>query len=89
MKPLLQHLLVFLSTLVINNNEAQESCCKTKTVSGGPLNGVYTLKKQLDIKPDPVCKDGCLYTKQDQPEKLFCFKQENYMHSVSCSDTTG
>ena len=88
-KMFLQHLLVILSTLVLPKNEAQDSCCQTKTVTGGPMDGLYTLMEKLHFKPDPLCTDGCYYTKQDQPEKLFCFKQENYMHSVSCSDTTG
>ena len=87
-KMFLQHLLVILSTLVLPKNEAQQSCCQTKRVSGlGSLDGVYTLMKQLHFKLEPICEDGCLYTRQDQPDDWFCFKPKYSMHSVSCSDT--
>merc|ERR1712212_116262 len=58
------------------------SCCQFVVVedaAGGyiSLNGDYTLKTDnLDL-PDPICLDGCIYTKQGgPPEDEYCFREE-------------
>ena len=53
-------------------------CCQTKTVRDAPkpdsrVNGVYTLKTELDSKPDPICIDACVYVKDNQE---YCFREE-------------
>ena len=85
MARLLLHLVVFL--LLLNNQAKQlskESCCETKTVTGaGLLDGEYMLNDNLDTKPDPVCLNGCIYTKNGEPENEYCFKSSQYV-KTSC-----
>ena len=52
-----------------------DDCCPMKTVrdaSGedSKLNGVYILKSKEDSKPEPICKDGCVYTRNNEE---YCF----------------
>ena len=54
---------------------APDDCCRIKTVrdalgEDSKLNGVYTLKTKEDSKPDPICLDGCVYTRDNQE---YCF----------------
>ena len=54
---------------------AANDCCPMKTVrdalgEDSKLNGVYTLKTKEDLKPDPICMDGCVYTKDNEE---YCF----------------
>ena len=60
-------------------------CCLTKTVRDAPeedLNGVFTLKTKEDLKPDPICVDGCVYAKDN---KEYCFKEQaGAAPTISC-----
>ena len=54
---------------------APDECCLIKTVrdaagEDSKLNGVYILKTRMEAKPDEVCLDGCVYTR-DNAE--YCF----------------
>ena len=43
---------------------------------GPQFDGVYNPKDDLlNEKPHELCADNCLYNKQEEPDKLFCFKQ--------------
>ena len=53
-------------------------CCRTRTLrdahdEDSDLNGVYTLKTEMDSKPDPICIDACVYVKDNQE---YCFREE-------------
>merc|ERR1711936_13901 len=58
------------------------SCCQFVVVEDAVgeyigLNGDYTLKMDTGDLPDPVCLDGCIYTKQGgAPEDEYCFREE-------------
>ena len=54
---------------------APDDCCPIRTVrdalgEDSKLNGVYTLKTKEASKPDPICLDGCIYTRDDEE---YCF----------------
>ena len=54
---------------------APDDCCPIKTVRDAlgeysKLNGVYTLKTKQDVKPDPLCIDGCIYMRDNEE---YCF----------------
>jgi len=38
------------------------------------LEGKYTLKTAGQTKPDPNCKDGCVYIRTGEPDEDYCFK---------------
>merc|ERR1719391_1965532 len=58
------------------------SCCQFVVVEDAAgeyidLNGDYTLKMDSSDLPDPICLDGCIYTKQGgPPEDEYCFREE-------------
>merc|ERR550519_2097626 len=58
------------------------SCCQFVAVEDAVgeyigLNGDYTLKMDSLDLPDPICLDGCIYTKQGgAPEDEYCFREE-------------
>merc|ERR550519_2853527 len=58
------------------------SCCQFVVVEDAVgeyigLNGDYTLKMDSLDLPDPICLDGCIYTKQGgPPEDEYCFREE-------------
>ena len=49
-----------------------EQCCHVKEVGGVK----YKLVKDHEIKPDPTCKDDCIYQKvsSDADERYYCFR---------------
>ena len=54
---------------------AADDCCPMKTVrdaqgEDSKLNGVYTLKTKVDLKPDARCVDVCVYMKDNEE---YCF----------------
>ena len=66
---------LFLLVVAFSRPVSPEDCCLTKTVRDAPegdpkLNGVYTLKRREDFKPDPLCIDGCVYMKDNEE---YCF----------------
>merc|ERR1712130_358846 len=58
------------------------SCCQFVIVEDAVgeyigLNGDYTLKTDSLDLPDPICLDGCIYTKAGgPPEDEYCFREE-------------
>ena len=52
------------------------SCCKVKIVTGTgelDLDGRYTYN-QTNQGRDPVCRDGCVYTREGWEGEEYCFK---------------
>ena len=54
---------------------APDECCPIKTVrdalgEDSKLNGVYILKTRMESKPDAICIDGCVYTRDNEE---YCF----------------
>merc|ERR1711892_774207 len=51
------------------------TCCQVKDVTNiAGLEGKYTLKTAGQTKPDPNCKDGCVYIRTGEPDEDYCFK---------------
>ena len=51
-------------------------CCQVKVVTGTgelDLDGVYTYN-QTNLDRDPVCQDGCVYTREGWEGEEYCFK---------------
>ena len=62
--------------------EGGNDCCLSISVSLGgsyaSLTGDYQLKKDKGSKPEEVCVNGCIYTKDESPfTEEYCFKDEN------------
>merc|ERR1719228_3109918 len=65
-------------------------CCPTQIVSGmGTLDGTYSLAEDRTSPPEPVCIDGCVYTRPSNPSDQYCFKSESTSGTVQCSAVTG
>merc|ERR1719228_152488 len=65
-------------------------CCPTQIVSGmGTLDGTYSLAEDRTSPPEPVCVDGCVYTRPGNPSDQYCFKSESSSGNVQCSAVTG
>merc|ERR1711872_184061 len=69
-------------------------CCPSKRVTGmGNLDDIYTLKDDKGVKPEDVCVDGCVYTRNDplSPSDEYCFKNGETEGNVECQElgTTG
>jgi len=69
-----------------SSTDNNEPCCPVQEVEGfGDLDGTYYLQGHADILED-VCVDDCVYSKNKNPDELFCFrKDETASGSVSCS----
>ena len=62
--------------------EGGNDCCPFVSVNmGAPnedLDGFYTLKNNQGSKPEEVCINGCVYTKDGSPStNEYCFKQDD------------
>ena len=62
--------------------EGGSDCCPFITVnvvgSYANLNGDYTLTQHKESKPEEVCINGCIYTKEGSPStKEYCFKADS------------
>jgi len=73
--------------------QGADACCPLITVNSDKveknLNGDYALKKKQISKPEEICINGCVYVKQKEPEKEFCFIVDNeYKANVQCSAST-
>ena len=60
------------------SEEGGNYCCPFITVkvggSNANLNGEYKLKVNTGSKPEDICIDGCIYTKEGSPFiKEYCF----------------
>ena len=70
--------------------DGSANCCPIITVNADDnnqeLSGKYKLKIKQESKPNEVCINGCIYTKQDDPDEYeYCFKMENiYPAVVKC-----
>ena len=55
------------------------ACCPLITVSvGGPYDGEYKLKEEKSSKPENVCVNGCVYTKEGSPAtEKYCFRADD------------
>merc|ERR1711970_705283 len=59
--------------------QGQSVCCPLLVVSNlGDLDDTYTLSEDRGGKPEDVCNDGCVYTRDnpDSPDDEYCFKSE-------------
>merc|ERR1719154_366830 len=71
-------LLVLCSALPLNA-QTPGTCCQVKIVKdspGGTLDGTYTFKKE-GTNLDPVCVDGCIYTRDTAPTDEYCFMRSD------------
>ena len=62
--------------------EGGSACCLSISVSVvgsyADLNGDYQLKRDAVSKPEEVCVNGCVYTKDGSPSiEEYCFKSES------------
>ena len=62
--------------------EGRNDCCPFITVDVGGdnanLTGEYNLKDDKGFKPEDVCINGCIYTKEGSPSTdEYCFKTDN------------
>ena len=62
--------------------EGDDDCCPFITVNVGGsyanLNGDYKLIHNKESKPEEVCINGCIYTKEGSPStKEYCFKADS------------
>ena len=69
--------------------ESDNDCCPVITVrnlevSKANLEGEYKLKVKKDPKPEDVCVDGCIYTKDGSPDE-YCFKESETIANLQCS----
>ena len=52
------------------------------------LDGTYSLTEEMDERPNDVCADGCVYSR-DNPENaedLYCFRQCSLDGVTACAD---
>ena len=87
-------LLLFIGTLCriggqgLVGGDGAESCCKfiTVNVDNDDLNGNYVYKEKKDEKPETVCINGCVYTKEGEiAGDEFCFvKDEDLTADAAC-----
>merc|ERR1711970_1598162 len=71
--------------------QGQSVCCPLLVVSNlGDLDDTYTLSEDRGGKPEDVCNDGCVYTRDnpDSPDDEYCFKSEVTEGEAQCQDTT-
>merc|ERR1719154_706644 len=72
-------LLVLCSALPLNA-QTPGTCCQVKIVKDSPgntLDGTYTFKKE-GTNLDPVCVDGCIYTRDTGPATdEYCFQRSD------------
>jgi len=71
--------------------QGQSVCCPLLVVSNlGELDDTYTLSEDRGDKPEDVCNDGCVYTRDnpDNPDDEYCFKSEITEGDAQCQDTT-
>jgi len=62
-------------------------CCPTILVTGMEgLDDTYTFSEDRGSKPEPVCEDGCVYTRVSSPEDEYCFKAEETGGLAQCQD---
>merc|ERR1711970_821981 len=59
--------------------QAQDTCCKTKIVSGTlaedqGLAGTYTLLRDAGSAPDAACANGCVYSRDGVQGDEYCFQ---------------
>ena len=70
--------------------EGDNDCCPFISVnvegSNADLNGEYRLNKKSGSKPEDVCINGCIYTKEGSPSTHeYCFKADNVIWAdVKC-----
>merc|ERR1719362_1783228 len=89
MRMLAVSVLCLLGTLigVQSSNTTSGYCCPRKTVRdvSAEYNGVYTLSDTDQFTSDDMteCKDGCVYNRDSDETKFFCFK------AVDISDMNG
>ena len=52
----------------------------------GELDDTYTLSEDRGDKPEDVCNDGCVYTRDnpDNPDDEYCFKSEITEGDAQC-----
>ncbi|XP_023341897.1 uncharacterized protein LOC111711710 [Eurytemora carolleeae] len=72
---------------------AQPECCDVKNVTGSVddvLDGVYYLNAVDDVKRMDICKDGCVYLKENVDDKLFCFMEVPIVEAsdIDCKEIT-
>merc|ERR1711970_1580916 len=70
--------------------QGQSVCCPLLVVSNlGDLDDTYTLSEDRGGKPEDVCNDGCVYTRDnpDRPDDEYCFKSEVTEGEAQCQDT--
>merc|ERR1711970_287649 len=70
--------------------QGQSVCCPLLVVSNlGDLDDTYTLSEDRGGKPEDVCNDGCVYTRDnpDSPDDEYCFKSEVTEGEAQCQDT--
>merc|ERR1711915_642985 len=78
--------LIFIPSLVWG----QCSSCPVQNVTGmGNLDGLYVLNKTVGSPPEPVCVDGCVYTRSnsENEDDLYCFKSEASPGNAECQDS--
>ena len=70
--------------------EGGTDCCPLITVSVGgqnaSLDGEYRLKEKKSSKPDDVCVNGCVFTKEGFPDTdEYCFRADSSGADLQCS----
>merc|ERR1712142_1369523 len=64
-----------------------QDCCPKLVVSDMPgLDDTYTLSERRNEKPEDVCNDGCIYTRENAPDDEYCFKSEETNGQAECQD---
>merc|ERR1712012_470687 len=79
--------ILFLLNNVLTSVDANGNCCPVRVISNmGDLDDVYTLKEELAASPEPVCVDGCVYTRNNASHtgEEYCFKNELNDGSLEC-----
>merc|ERR1719187_1223359 len=82
------NLYILLACILLGENIVRgQDCCPKLVVSDMPgLDDTYTLSERRNEKPEDVCNDGCIYTRENAPDDEYCFKSEETNGQAECQD---
>lgn len=73
-----------LPLLLFNPSSVHSECCNKKEVAGtNSKSGVYWLENSSESG----CSDGCVYSKENESNQLYCFRSSN-IYVIECSNDT-